>query len=1287
MDHVYPQGPAAVPPNLTAATSTYKQRAWLAMLGLTTFIALYFALSGWFAWTAWRLFSAMFGAGGKFELGAFVVAVCSAFLAVFMLKALFFIQHRYSIDDIEVTRADQPRLFDFIDRLADEARAPRAHKVYLSARVNAAVFYDLSLLNLIIPSKKNLEIGLGLINVLSLGELKAVLAHEFGHFAQRSMAVGRWVYISQQIAGHIIARRDALDRLLQQLSRLDLRIAWVGWLLSIIIWSIRSLMDVLFRGVLLAQRALSRQMEFQADLVAVSLTGSDALVHALHKLQAADDAWDKALSFANSEAANKRAVGDLFLVQDRIIERMREILSQPMYCRVPPIPATAREAHRVFKAELAQPPRMWVTHPPSTEREENAKRRYVQAAIDERSAWDLFHDPQAVKIRMSAHLFAEATLEATPADKTLAQLDKLYGRAFLDRAYRGVYLNRSPVRYAPNVDSLYGPTIAPASVVPVLAGLYPEQLAAQVEALNEKRGEKHALEALRDDLAQAPGGIIRHNGQELRRRDLPKAIAALERELVVLRTQVETHDRTCRAAHLAAARQLGQGWPEYLRGLAAVLHYADHTAANLRDAQGYLANIWGVVTADGRVTNKEITRLIEGCQQVYRVIEPIYKQSEAVKPDRTLLRRLEVETWAAMLEELKLPPPNRDNLSDWVNVIDGWIGAGMHAMGRLRDAALEQLLLAESQVAKFTRENMKAASAPPASVVPAQYDTLLPGKERPLQKRLDWWDRFQVADGAVAMIARSAVAVGIVGSVIAIGGQVGSATMTIYNGLGASVRVLVADQLVTVGAHGRNSVDIPVSGTLQIRTLNKADEVIEEFAQPLSGSNATYVYNIAGAAPLTEWTAVYTPEGKPRNDNIKGPAERMLGAPRWTTADVDYLFSEPPEHLQTDDSRERTYRTVLSAASGEPAWRQAEMIKDDQQRSQLVLTHARWDDTGNAKTAEWMQLASEDPQFPALLAERMRRAPDDVVLLRLEQDTTEGEAHAEACGRHRALAQQKPAASNLQYLSIRCLEDAGQRNAAFVESQAKWPDNPWLAMAAGATLAERGEYARAQPMLDQAIKKLPAIRERMALDAARLHRLNAGHDPPDLRGLVRYSSTIGMLTSIESGKGLEGSPLAPYSALARGRIREASELARAMPEGRERALRIVATSEGATPAMIKEALDLPVDDGSDHQSLIAMYALALRAQRDTAPYVAQLNRQLGEDGASIVEYLERVEREGNNSAAYASLPGGSLSLRLHALHAALLLQGDAAPRTWRREVTRGLFVGERGYLHNPGETP
>ena len=61
-----------------------------------------------------------------------------------------------------------------------------------------------------------------------------------------------------------------------------------------------------------------------------------------------------------------------------------------------------------------------------------------------------------------------------------------------------------------------------------------------------------------------------------------------------------------------------------------------------------------------------------------------------------------------MLEEFKLPPPNRENIGDWLNVIDGWVGAAIAAIARLRDAALEQLLLVEGQVAKFARDNLQA---------------------------------------------------------------------------------------------------------------------------------------------------------------------------------------------------------------------------------------------------------------------------------------------------------------------------------------------------------------------------------------------------------------------------------------------------------------------------------------------------------------------------------------------------------------------------------------------------
>jgi len=1277
MSLAYPPGPASVPPNLTAPSAAYKRHAWLAMLGLAGFIALYFALSAWFAWTAWRLLGGMFGANGNFDLAGFIAGVCAVFLAIFMLKALLFIQHRFDIEDIEVTRAQQPMLFEFIDRLADEARAPRAHKVYLSPRVNAAVFYDLSLLNLIIPSKKNLEIGLGLVNVVSLGELKAVLAHEFGHFAQRSMAVGRWVYVARQIAGHVVARRDALDRLLAQLSRIDLRVAWVGWILSIIVWSIRCIMDVLFRVVLLAERALSRQMEFQADLVAVSLTGSDALIHALHRLHAADDAWDKTLSFANKEAGSKRGITDLFAVQSRIIDRMREILNQPSYGVVPPLPAQSPDTHRLFKSELAQPPRMWLTHPPSSDREQNAKQHYVAAPVDERSAWELFEDPQALKEKMSAHVFRSAEkIEPTPWTKTLEHLEKLYGRAFLDRKYHGVYLNRSPVRHVKTAAELYGPPPAAEEIARSLSSLYPQTLAKDVEQLTEKLEQKYALQALRDEIAQAPGGIIRHNGEELRRADLPRAIAVLEREIAAVRTTLETHDKRCRSTHLAAARKLEKGWPEYLQGLAAALHYADHSEANLRDAQGYVANIYGIVTADGRVSSSELKRLISGCEELYAALNAVYAQVPQVTLDRTLLRRLEAESWSAMLEEFKLPPPHRENIGEWLNVIDSWVGGTLHVLSSMRDAALEQLLLAESQVAKFSEATrMKPTDAPPASALPREYRTMLPGKERPRQKRLDWWDRFQTADGVFPAIARSSVALGVVGSVIAVGAHVGTSSVTIFNALSQPVLVQIADARQLVSPYTPVTLDIPQTGKVSVRTFTAGDQLIESFEEELTGANSKYVYNVASAAPLFQWTAVYSEAGA----NSNPPAEQPLGTVRWSVTHVDHVFEEPPATIQIEKNS-RGYRDVLTAAWQAPPERQAEFVPVEADRAKLILTHARWDATNSTHIMEWLRLASGLPGFEQVFVSRMKETASDVVLLRFEQDNA-GEKHADVCTRHRALAEATPTAADLAYLSIRCVVDETDQSAQFLAAHAKWPDHPWLTLAAAATHAEAGDYAAAGPLYDQAHIRLPAMREYFAVDVARMRRLNAGDSRPDINELARHSTQLGMFAAIESGKDVAGTPLEAYAALARGQLEDAVRLAKASGKGSESVIWLAAASDGASRQIVQSALSLPLNDEADPTCMFAMYGIAVRERRDPWRYARRIEAALGAKARPALDFLEQIRAGADPLLARESLPAMDVRVRLYAQNAALLMLGARTPIGWRDEISRGLFVGEREYLH------
>lgn len=948
MDSLYPAGPSAVPATLTQPTKQYKQRAWWAVASLLLFAAIYFALLVWFGWTAWRLVGT--GVNSHSGFGLIVLGICSGFLALFMAKALVFVRRGGAPDDIELTSASQPELFAFLHKLADDAGAPRPARVFVSPRVNAAVFYDLTILNFIFPSRKNLEIGLGLVNVLTLSELKAVLAHEFGHFAQRSMAIGSWVYIAQQIAGHVIARRDALDRFLAGLSRVDLRIAWVGWILQLIVWSIRSLLDTVFRVVVLAQRALSRQMEFQADLVAVSLTGSDELVHALHKLQAADTAWDRTISFANAEAREGRAVADLFTVQAAIIDKMARILGEPDYGRVPQARGNAPAKRRVFTSGFAQPPQMWSTHPANHDREENAKRHYLPAPHDGRSAWVLFRDAERLRTRVSAHLVKELKLQVAAPELTQQQLDERYSLLQYLPLYRGAYLGRTLTRHCQEPRELFeAAALADADVRQALSALYPDSLKDDLSRLRSLEEELALLEALRDKVYEATGGQLTHRGQPITRRQLPDAIRRVGREAEKVRQRILAHDRECRSAHLAAAARLGAGWPEYLRGLISLLHYAEHTLANVQDAHGLLGNTVAIVTADGKVSAAELKRLLAVANELHAVLAQAFGQRDQLILGPVITGRLKTGSWGALLEEFQLPPATEGNVNEWMRAIDGWVRSLSGPLSALATAALEELLATEAKVARLLRQGTPEP-APTAPRVPAQYPRLLPGKERKRQKKLGLWDRFQTADGVLPAAARLVVAGAIVGTVLSVGGLAGAnATVTIYNGLGTAVSVRLGDKSVTLPRFGSETVEVPHEGTLHVQTTWGNGATIEEFDPEIADTVDHYVYNVAAASPIVEWTAVY--------GSAQETPPRMLGTARWQESSADFYFVDPPDHVSTKGGG--ATRTVLSGAGERAPEDLMRVPLPAPQRLAMAQAHARWDDATAPHTAEWKVLAAQ----------------------------------------------------------------------------------------------------------------------------------------------------------------------------------------------------------------------------------------------------------------------------------------------------------------------------------------
>jgi Zn-dependent protease with chaperone function len=1162
----------------------YRRQAWLAMASLVGFMALYAALAGWFVYSGIRMLATA-GHGRNDPIG-FILGGGALFFAFFMIKSVFFIKRGAIGDAVEVTAAQQPRLFDFLNRLADAAGAPRPHRVFLTSRVNASVFYDLSLLNLIFPSRKNLEIGLGLVNALNFGEFRAVLAHEFGHFAQRAMAIGRWVYVVQQIAGHLIVHRDKLDRALRSLTFSDIRIAWIGWILSMVVWSIRSLVDSAFTIVLLMQRALSREMEFQADLVAVSIAGSDAPIHALYRLQAADDSWDRAVRFAADEHHRGRPPLDVFALQSRIETRMGALRNDPIYGPIPEVPVETAASHRLFTPSFAEPPRMWRTHPLNHEREANAKSRYVAAPLDRRSAWVLFDDAEALRRQLSAALFEKTEAAPAPIEDSLARLDFSFDTEKLKPQYRGLYYSRALARYALVAAELYDP--APVLDAAAFDTLYPPELVEAPERLRNLDKELARLRALQNGALTVEGGALRYRDQTVNRRSLPGLIATVTAERDAARDALLAHDRRCRNLHRAAAAKLGGGWQDYLEGLIAVIHYTEHTEADLRDAQALMRNTLAIETAIRQVGSGGIERILADANKLYWTLEKVYGSAGSLLLDEKLALRSGIQNWPERLGTFKLNSASRANINDWLKVVDGWVNLPASSCSHLHARALDLLLATEAMLAAHLRTETVPEPAPAPSRVPQSYATLLPGAERKGRTKLSPWARFRTGSGTVYGLARGAVALAIIGTVLGAGWSAQLTTLVIHNGLDRTVRVHLDHEVAILSPFASTSRRIAPYGSYSIVVETQEGKQIEATALDVNTVAGALVYNIAGASPLYEWTAIYGPAGE-------RPPNR-IGAPTRYPSNAEFLFTEPPKSLSADKNHGTT-RLVLSAPGDDAPEVALNVLSGEGDRQHVIAAHARWDTTDGRHTLEWLWLAQQQPGFWPLLQLRLDERPNDVLLRRMEQDSIAVANKPALCTTTAEQSRQAPNDADLAYLALRCQPETPAKEQGFIDAYRRWPQNGWLALGAAYAQAGGAHWQAAVAPFEAALHALPAMRDGIGLEAARVKRM-AGSAV--LATLAPDSRQLDLALRIEAGNSdLKPPFLKAYSVLANGQITQALDLAKNDQDTAARLLWLAAGSDGADPALVPRALTQ--QEGIDLGTLWIAAALAARSHKDASP--------------------------------------------------------------------------------------
>lgn len=228
--------------------------------------------------------------------GAGIIGI-GVFLLVFLFKFLFSSNKNEAPDHIRIYRENEPEIFAVIDEIAEQTGTQFPKKVLISPEINASVFYDSAWLSIFFPARKNLVIGIGLVNSVTTEELKAILAHEFGHFSQNTMKIGSVIYQFNKVTYDLLFDNDSFSRWIDKWANTSTVIAFFTSLCIQIIKGIQWLLKQLYDIVNKSYMSLSKEMEYHADEVAVRTIGVRPMKAALMRLDFAQFALEQSLSF------------------------------------------------------------------------------------------------------------------------------------------------------------------------------------------------------------------------------------------------------------------------------------------------------------------------------------------------------------------------------------------------------------------------------------------------------------------------------------------------------------------------------------------------------------------------------------------------------------------------------------------------------------------------------------------------------------------------------------------------------------------------------------------------------------------------------------------------------------------------------------------------------------------------------------------------------------------------------------------------------------------------------
>lgn len=276
-----------------------------------------------------------------------------------------------------------------------------------------------------------------------------LLAHEFGHFSQKTMKVGSYVYNVNQIIFNMLYDNEGYAKLTNRWASMSGFISFFVLIALKIINGIQWILNKMYALVNKTYLGLSREMEFHADEIAAHVTGPDPLVNSLLRLNLASHSYDLAFSFYDAKIPENYSSENIFKEHAFIMNLLAADSSMPIENDLPQV--SVDELNKFNKSKLVIK-NQWASHP-STEERVNRLRslKLPTPKVEHSPANMVFQNIEKTQKEFTQKIFSTVSYSEGPNQLPLSEFQTDFQKQFTNntfsKLYNGYYDDKKPIYF------------------------------------------------------------------------------------------------------------------------------------------------------------------------------------------------------------------------------------------------------------------------------------------------------------------------------------------------------------------------------------------------------------------------------------------------------------------------------------------------------------------------------------------------------------------------------------------------------------------------------------------------------------------------------------------------------------------------------------------------------------------------------------------------------------------------------------------------------------------------